>query len=92
MLWPNCSSPCSDRIVGVRVGGGGVDAYGVGGQLVDAEGLLVQVAFQAAEGIATAQSCEQVSEAVIMGTVTGRTSLPSRAERVPWCWATQGST
>src|SRR5947209_8107064 len=23
---------------------------------------------------------------------TGRTRLPSRAERVPWCWATQGST
>src|SRR6516162_5913874 len=23
---------------------------------------------------------------------TGRTVWPSRAERVPWCWATQGST
>ena len=42
--------PLLGQDVGVGVGGGGVDADEVGGELVDADGLLVQVALQGGEG------------------------------------------
>ena len=53
--------------VGGRVGGRGVDADDVGGELVDADGLLVQVTLQGAEGGAGAQSGEPVGEPVVVG-------------------------
>ena len=59
--------PLLGQDVGVGVGGGGVDADEVGGELVDADGLLVQVALQGAEGVAGAESGEPVGEAVVVG-------------------------
>jgi hypothetical protein len=53
--------------VGVGVGRGGVEADQIGGQLVDADGVLVQITLQGSEGIAAAQPGEPVGEAIIVG-------------------------
>jgi len=59
--------PLRGQDVGVRVGGRGVDADDLRGELVDADGLLVQVTLQGAEGGAGAESGEPVSEPVVVG-------------------------
>ena len=53
--------------LGVGVGGGGVDADGVRRQLIDADGLLVQLPLQGSEGDTVGQSLEQVRQAVVVG-------------------------
>jgi hypothetical protein len=58
--------PLLGHDVGVGIGGGGVDAHRVGGELVDADGLLVQLPFQVAEGIAAAQTVEPVGQSVVL--------------------------
>ena len=52
--------------LGVGVGGGGVDADEVGGELVDADGLLAQVPLQGAEGGTRAESSEPIGEPVVV--------------------------
>ena len=59
--------PLRGEDVGVRVGGGGVDADDVRGELVDPDGLLVQVTLQGAEGGAGAETAEPVGEPVVVG-------------------------
>src|SRR3954467_12594369 len=51
---------------GIGVGGGGVDADEVGGELVDADGLLAQVPLQGAEGGARAESRAQPGAPVVV--------------------------
>jgi len=68
---------------GVGVGRGGVDADEVGGKLVDADGLLVQVTLHGAEGVAGAEPSEPVSEPVVVG-VRGQDALAQEGgERAP---------
>jgi hypothetical protein len=62
--------PLLGEDIGVRVGGGGADADGVSGELVDADGLPVEVAFELGEGIPGAQSGQAIGEAVV-GEVDG---------------------
>jgi hypothetical protein len=52
--------------VGVRVGGGGVDADGAGGKLINSDGLLVEVAFEVGEGVVGPQPGEAVGETVVV--------------------------
>jgi hypothetical protein len=54
--------------VGVGVSRGGVDADDGVGELIDTEGLLIQVLLQAAEGGTSAKSAQPVGEAVVVGT------------------------
>src|SRR4051794_23654699 len=58
--------PLLGQDVGVGVGGGGVEADYVGGQLVDADGLLIEVTLQSGEGGALSQAGEPVGEAVVV--------------------------
>src|SRR4051794_5633491 len=60
--------PLLGQDLGVGVGGGGVDADQVGGELVDADGLLVRVMLQGAEGVTDAEPSEPVSEPIVVGT------------------------
>ena len=53
-------------VIGVGVGGGGVDADEVGGELVDPDGLLVQIAFEDAEGVPGTESGEPVGQPVVV--------------------------
>ena len=52
---------------GVGVGRGGIDADQVGGEFVDADGLLAQVPLQGAESGARAESSKPIGEAVVVG-------------------------
>src|SRR3954470_5737936 len=60
--------PLVGQDLGVGVGRGGVDADQVGGELVDADGVLVQITFQEAEGFAEAEPGEPVGEAIVVDT------------------------
>ena len=58
--------PLLGQDLSVGVGGSGVDADQVGGELVNTQGLLVEVPLQGAEGGAGAQPAEPVGEAVVV--------------------------
>ncbi|QJW95878.1 hypothetical protein [Frigoriglobus tundricola] len=58
--------PLLGEDVGVGVGGGGVDADKVGGQFVDPNGLLIEVAFDGVEGVTITESCQPVGQAVVV--------------------------
>ena len=59
--------PLLGQDIGVGVGRGGVDADEVGGELVDADGLLVQVSLHGTKGGTNAEPGEPVGEPVVMG-------------------------
>ena len=58
--------PLLGQHISVGVGGGRVVTNRVGGELVDADGLLVQFPFQDAKGVVAAEPVEPVGEPVIM--------------------------
>jgi len=52
---------------GIGVDGGGVDANEVRGELVDADGLPVELEFESGEVVAISESVEEVGESVVVG-------------------------
>ena len=58
--------PSVGEDIGVGVGGGGVDADEIGRELVDPDGLLVQIPFEDAEGVPGTESSEPVGQSVVV--------------------------